>query len=158
MVESLLQIQGINKDAVNKKGLTALDIARENTEYHECHNMIAKLANYPPKRRHFLYTFPNVSPQKYENAIMLVNKAYEDRRNAELVVAVLLATMSFTAAFTIPGGFKTELEKGETEKMLCSPLLIGLLSFKAFLIFYCLAFFLSLFVVLMWHLSTPLTT
>ncbi|GLJ34658.1 hypothetical protein SUGI_0697060 [Cryptomeria japonica] len=158
MVESLLQIQGINKDAVNKKGLTALDIARENTEYHECHNMIAKLANYPLKRRHFLYTFPNVSPQKYENAIMLANKAYEDRRNAELVVAVLLATMSFTAAFTIPGGFKTELEKGETEKMLGSPLLIGLVSFKAFLIFDCLAFFLSLFVVLMWHLSTPLTT
>ncbi|GLJ34665.1 hypothetical protein SUGI_0697270 [Cryptomeria japonica] len=158
MVESLLQIQGINKDAVNEEGLTALDIARENTEHHESHKIISKLANYPPKGRHFLYTALKVTSQKYENAINLVNKAYEDRRHTELVVAVLLATMSFTAAFTVPGGFQTEVRNGETQELLGSPLLIGFDSFQAFLIFDCLAFFLSLFVVFMWHLSTPLIT
>ncbi|GLJ34662.1 hypothetical protein SUGI_0697220 [Cryptomeria japonica] len=158
MVESLLQIQGINKDAVNEEGLTAPDIARENTEHHESHKIISKLANYPPKGRHFLYTALKVTSQKYENAINLVNKAYEDRRHTELVVAVLLATMSFTAAFTVPGGFQTEVRNGETQEMLGSPLLIGFESFQAFLIFDCLAFFLSLFVVFIWHLSTPLIT
>ncbi|GLJ08780.1 hypothetical protein SUGI_0095830 [Cryptomeria japonica] len=158
MVESLLQMQGINKDAVNEEGLTAVEIARENTEHHESHKIISKLANYAPKGRDFLYTALKVTSQKYENAINSVNKAYEDRRNTELVVAVLLATMSFTAAFTVPGGFQTEVRNGESMEMLGSPLLIGFESFQAFLIFDCLAFFLSLFVVFMWYLSTPLIT
>ncbi|GLJ34680.1 hypothetical protein SUGI_0697480 [Cryptomeria japonica] len=158
MVTSLLRIKGINKHVLNKEGLTALDIARETTEYHESHNIIAVLAGYPSKQKPFLYSAPKMSAEKYQNAISIVNKTYDDRRNSELVVAVLLATMSFTAVFTIPGGFQTESNKGETEKMLGSPILIGFDSFKLFLIFDILAFFLSLFVVLMWQMSTPITT
>ncbi|XP_059067940.1 ankyrin repeat-containing protein At5g02620-like [Cryptomeria japonica] len=117
-VESLLNIQGINKDSVNDEGLTALDIARENTEHHESHKIIRKLANYPPKGRHFLYIALKVTSQKYENVMNLVNKAYDDRRNKELVVAVLLATMSFTPAFTIPSGFQMKVGNGETKEMI----------------------------------------
>ncbi|GLJ34673.1 hypothetical protein SUGI_0697410 [Cryptomeria japonica] len=156
MVESLLRIPGINKDAVNQEGLTALDIARENTEYHEPYRIIQRLGNYPPNRKPFLYSAPKVSSQKLENTIIMVNKIFEDRQNIELVVAVLLATMSFTAAFTIPGGFRTEVEKGE-EHSLGTALLIRSLSFKMFIIFDCAAFFLSLFAVLAWQITTPLT-
>ncbi|GLJ34651.1 hypothetical protein SUGI_0696950 [Cryptomeria japonica] len=104
----------------------------------------------------------------------MVNKTYDDRRNTELVVAVLLATMSFTAAFTVPGSFVTDDGNGNADsrirsgtppapgldsvKSLGSPILLGLDSFKLFLIFDCLAFFLSLFVVLLWQMSTPITT
>ncbi|XP_059075685.1 ankyrin repeat-containing protein At5g02620 isoform X2 [Cryptomeria japonica] len=160
MVVSLLNIRGIDKEAFNKAGLTALDIVRENTEYHESYRMIALLANYPPKSKPFLYSAPKVSAKKYKKAIDMVNNTFDGRRNTELVVAVLLATMSFTAVFTIPGGFKTEIQKenGETDKMLGLPILIGIESFKLFLIFDCLAFFVSLFVVLVWQMSTPLTT
>ncbi|GLJ34649.1 hypothetical protein SUGI_0696920 [Cryptomeria japonica] len=156
MVNSLLRIKGINKFAVNKEGLTALDIVRENTEYHESNRIIAVLSNYPSKRKPFLYSSPKVCAQKYENAIQMVNKAYDDRRSTELVVAVLLATMAFTAAFTVPGSFVSD--DGNGNKSLGSPILLGLRSFKIFLISDCLAFFLSLFVVLMWQMSTPITT
>ncbi|GLJ34615.1 hypothetical protein SUGI_0696220 [Cryptomeria japonica] len=158
MVDSLLRIPGINKAAVNKEGLTALDIAREITEYHESHKIIAMLSSYPSKCRPFLYSAPKVTAEKQKAAIKLLDETFDARRNTELVVAVLLATMSFTAAFTVPGGFQTEREKVKTEKMLGSPVLIGFESFKVFLIFDCLAFFLSLFALLVWQMSTPLTT
>ncbi|GLJ20367.1 hypothetical protein SUGI_0369830 [Cryptomeria japonica] len=158
MVISLLNIRGIKKEALNGAGLTAVDIARENTEYYESYEIIALLADYASKEKPFLYSAPKVSVQKYENAIEMVNKTYDARRDKELVVAVLLATMSFTAVFTIPGGFKTDIQKGETENLLGMPIFIGIESFKLFIIFDCMAFFLSLFVVLMWQMSTPLTT
>ncbi|GLJ20329.1 hypothetical protein SUGI_0369100 [Cryptomeria japonica] len=56
MVVSLLNIPGIDKEAFNKAGLTALDIVRENTEYYESYRIIALLANYPPKSKPFLYS------------------------------------------------------------------------------------------------------
>ncbi|GLJ34668.1 hypothetical protein SUGI_0697330 [Cryptomeria japonica] len=157
MVKSLLNVQGINKDAVNKEGLTALDIAREKTEYHESHKIIEMLCNCPPKCRPFLYSAPKVAEEKRQVAIDMVNKTFDARRNTELVVAVLLATMSFTAVFTIPDGFRTDIEEEERHKF-GSRFLIRSLSFNMFIIFNCVAFFLSLFVVLAWHITTPLTT
>ncbi|XP_059074997.1 protein ACCELERATED CELL DEATH 6-like [Cryptomeria japonica] len=88
MVISLLNIRGIKKGAFNEAGLTAVDIARQNTEYHESYEIIALLANYPAKSKPFLYSAPKVSAQKYENAINMVHKTYDDRRNSELVIAV----------------------------------------------------------------------
>ncbi|GLJ58285.1 hypothetical protein SUGI_1428960 [Cryptomeria japonica] len=175
MVKSLLCIAGINKFAVNKAGLTAFDIVRENTHYHESDKIISVLASYPSNRKPFLYSAPKVSAEKHEVAVEMVDKTYEDRRNTELVVAVLLATMSFTAAFTAPGSFVTDDGNGNgdskgsgislapapgtgSDKSLGSPILLPLASFKVFLIFDCVAFFLSLLVVLMWQMSTPITT
>ena len=158
MVISLLNIQGIDKQAFNDAGETALDIARENTEYHESYQIISLLCNHPSRKKPFLYSSPKVSALKYKNATKMVNETYDARRDKELVVAVLLATMSFTAVFTIPGGFKIDLKNGEKEKMLGMPILIGIDSFKLFIIFDYLAFFLSLFAVLMWQMSSPLTT
>lgn len=155
MVNLLLKVRGVNKNAVNRDGLTPLDIARENTKYHESYKIIEKLSAYPPRLRPFLYSAPTTSLKKQEEAAKIVDDVFTERREAELVVAALLATMTFTAVFTVPGGF---YDNKEDSGVLGMPRLIGYNSFKLFLIFDCLAFFLSLFVVLMWEMSTPLTT
>ncbi|GLJ34648.1 hypothetical protein SUGI_0696900 [Cryptomeria japonica] len=144
MVNSLLRIKGINIFVIYKEGLMTLDIVRENTEYHESNRIIVVMSNYLSKQKPFLYNAPKVCAQKHENAINMVNKTYDDRRITELVVAVLLATMTFTTAFTVPGSFVLDDENGN--KSLGWPILLGLHSFKIFLIADCLAFFLSLFV------------
>lgn len=71
-------------------------------------------------------------------------------------MAALLATMTFIMIFTVSGGFYDNNK--EDSDLLGMLKLIEYDSFKLFLIFDCVAFFLSLFVVLMWEMSTPLTT
>lgn len=61
MVNLLLKVRGMNKDAVNSVGLTHLDIARENTEYHKPYKIIEKLSSYPRQCRPFLYGAPVTS-------------------------------------------------------------------------------------------------
>eukprot|EP01018_Ginkgo_biloba_P008598 Gb_22741 [translate_table: standard] len=156
IVEALVKVPGVNKNAINKKGLTPLDIARENTEYYESYRILKMLVNFPPKKKPFLYSTPNVTDPKHKKCNELVEKSFKHRANSELVVAVLLATVSFTAAFTVPGGFYTDDQKDGTPAG--TPILIHRLSFKIFIVFDTVAFFLSLFVVLMWQLSSPIST
>ncbi|GLJ34463.1 hypothetical protein SUGI_0693090 [Cryptomeria japonica] len=123
----------------------------ENTVYHESYKIIEILGNYPWKSRPFLYNAPKLSQQKEENTHEIESNTFKQRSTNELVVTVLLATMSFTVAFIIPGGFKTKGYK------LGFPLLIQTLSFKMFIIIDCVAFFLSLSVAFAWQMATPLT-
>jgi hypothetical protein len=74
--------------------------------------------------RPFLYSDPKVSAQKVENTRNMVDKVFEERHNAELVVIVLLATIAFSTGFTIPGGFTTDVEKGEEHKLVQDMLVI----------------------------------
>eukprot|EP01018_Ginkgo_biloba_P008592 Gb_26481 [translate_table: standard] len=156
IVQSLLKVPGVNKNAMDKNGLTPLDIARENTEYYESYIILEMLGNYPPGKKPFLYSTPNVTDPKHKKCNELVENSFKQRANSELVVAVLLATVSFTAAFTVPGGFYTEDQKDGTPAG--TPILIHRLSFKIFIVFDTVAFFLSLFAVLMWQLSSPIST
>ncbi|XP_057867247.2 ankyrin repeat-containing protein NPR4 [Cryptomeria japonica] len=155
MVNLLLKVPDGNKFARNSEEMTPFDIAREVTEYHESFRIIKKLGDFSRSPKVFMYCVPQVSRKKYKNASLMVDKAYEERRNAELVVAALLATMTCAAAFTVPGGFESESDAKEDPG---SPLLLSFTSFKLFIIFNCIAFFLSLFVCIMWEMSSQLTT
>eukprot|EP01018_Ginkgo_biloba_P008614 Gb_08870 [translate_table: standard] len=126
----------------------AAEGARGNTEYYESYRIPEMLVNFPSKKKPFLYSTPDVTEAKHKNFSNFVQSAFKQRTNSELVVAGLLATVSFTAAFTIPGGFS---QNG-------TPLLISRLSFKVFLVLDIMAFFLSLFVALMWQLNSPIST
>ncbi|XP_059072149.1 ankyrin repeat-containing protein ITN1-like isoform X2 [Cryptomeria japonica] len=172
MVDLLLKVDDVKKFARNSEGKTPCEIAREVTEYHESFRIIRKLGDFRSKTKRFMYCAPQVSHKKYMKARSMVNKAYEERRNAELVVAALLATMTCAAAFTVPGGFNSESpvkeDQGSQGSSIPSlnhvhddqgsPLLISHVSFKLFIIFDCIAFFLSLFVCIMWEMSSELTT
>eukprot|EP01018_Ginkgo_biloba_P008593 Gb_26482 [translate_table: standard] len=148
IVEKLLKVPGVNKHAQNNIGLTPLDIARKNAEYYESYRILERLVNYPPRSRPFLYSTPNVTAAKHKICIEIIKNSFTERANSELVVAGLLATAAFTAAFTVPGGFADD----------GAPILISRLSFKIFMVLNTVAFFLSLFVVLMWQLSSPIST
>ncbi|KAK8648041.1 hypothetical protein V6N13_128803 [Hibiscus sabdariffa] len=63
----------------------------------------------------------------------------EKTRDAHLVVATLIATVTFAAAITVPGGYKSE--KGSEQG---TPFLIHDAAFKAFVVTDALAFILSL--------------
>eukprot|EP01018_Ginkgo_biloba_P008591 Gb_26480 [translate_table: standard] len=148
IVEKLLKVPGVNKHAQNNIGLTPLEVARENTEYYGSYRILERLVNYPPRSRPFLYSTPNVTAAKHKNCIEMIKDSFTERAESELVVAGLLATVSFTAAFTVPGGFADD----------GAPILISRLSFKIFMVLNTVAFFLSLFVVLMWQWSSPIST
>ncbi|GLJ05956.1 hypothetical protein SUGI_0029030 [Cryptomeria japonica] len=155
MVNLLLKVPGVDKLALNNEDKTPFEIARNVTEYHESFRTIRRLRGSRPGPRRFMYCAPQVSHIKYNNAMS--NKAYEARRDAELVVAALLAAMTCAALFTVPGGFNSE-SPSDVQHDQGSPLLVSLVSFKLFIIFDCIAFFLSLFVCTMWELSADLNT
>ncbi|XP_059063130.1 ankyrin repeat-containing protein ITN1-like isoform X2 [Cryptomeria japonica] len=157
MVNLLLKVPGVDKLALNNEDKTPFEIARNVTEYHESFRTIRRLRGSRPGPRRFMYCAPEVSHIKYNNAMSTLNKAYEARRDAELVVAALLATMTCAALFTVPGGFNSE-SPSDVQHDQGSPLLVSLVSFKLFIIFDCIAFFLSLFVCTMWELSADLNT
>ncbi|GLJ51096.1 hypothetical protein SUGI_1087750 [Cryptomeria japonica] len=154
IVDTLLRVPGVNKHALNSEGKTPLDVAREVTEYYESFRIIRKLTDYKPSPKPFMYCAPEVSKEKHKRATDMVNKTFDDRRNTELVVAALLATMTFTAAFTVPGGSDQDSKDGNQG----APILLGYYMFKLFIIFDCIAFFLSLFVCIMWEMASELTT
>ncbi|XP_059065223.1 uncharacterized protein LOC131857127 [Cryptomeria japonica] len=154
MVDLLLTVPDRKKHVLNDEGKTAVDIAREVMEYYECFRIIRKLGDFKGKVKPFMYCAPHVSYEKHRRAADKVDEAYRERRNAELVVAALLATMTFTAAFSAPGGFQTD---PKLRNELGIPVLISFTSFRVFLFFNCIAFFLSLFTCVMWETTTELT-
>ncbi|GLJ51105.1 hypothetical protein SUGI_1087850 [Cryptomeria japonica] len=154
IVDFLLKVQGVNKHALNSERKTPLDVAREVTDYNESFRIIKKLTDYPRRSRPFMYCAPEVDQEKDKRARYAVNKSFDERRNAELVVAALVATMAFTAVFTVPGGSYQDSDDPKRG----TPILLGYAMFKLFLIFDCIAFFLSLFVCIMWQMASELTT
>ncbi|XP_017614006.2 uncharacterized protein LOC108459159 [Gossypium arboreum] len=71
--------------------------------------------------------------------ITISTASLEKKREGHLIVAGLIATVTFAAAITVPGGFKSE--RGSEEG---TPLLIHEATFKVFIISNALAFILSL--------------
>ncbi|GLJ51099.1 hypothetical protein SUGI_1087770 [Cryptomeria japonica] len=154
IVDTLLRVPGVNQHALNSEGKTPLDVAREVTEYYESFRIIKKLTDYKPSPKPFMYCAPEVSKEKHKRATDMVNKTFDDRRNTELVVAALLATMTFTAVFTVPGGSYQD----SNDENRGTPILLAYYMFKLFIIFDCISFFLSLFVCIMWQMASELTT
>ncbi|XP_057839489.1 protein VAPYRIN-like isoform X2 [Cryptomeria japonica] len=108
MVNLLLKVPGANKLARNSEDKTPFEIAREVTEYYESFRIIRDLAYHRMQPKPFMYCTPKASITKNNNARLFIKKAYEERRNSELVVAALLATLTCAAAFTVPGGFDSD--------------------------------------------------
>ncbi|XVF62971.1 hypothetical protein PTKIN_Ptkin09bG0051500 [Pterospermum kingtungense] len=69
-----------------------------------------------------------------------LNSIIEKAKEAHLVVAALIATVTFAAAITVPGGYKSDASNSDAG----TPFLIRDMAFKAFVISNALAFILSL--------------
>ncbi|KAF8023872.1 hypothetical protein BT93_F1149 [Corymbia citriodora subsp. variegata] len=104
MVKRLLKIPGVDLRAKNKGGLTFLDICESRWQYTKKKDYLYRyLKSIPAGRK------PHTWNHAADQATPL-DKPEADlmgHANALLVVATLLATVTFAAAFTLPGGLAT---------------------------------------------------
>ncbi|KAF8013803.1 hypothetical protein BT93_I1607 [Corymbia citriodora subsp. variegata] len=110
MVKRLLKVPGVDLRAKNKDGLTFLDICESWWQYTKKKDYLYRyLKSIPAGRKPQTWNHP-------ANQTTPLDKPEADLKghaNALLVVATLLATVTFTAAFTLPGGLKT----GDTDAL-----------------------------------------
>ncbi|XP_010524934.1 PREDICTED: protein ACCELERATED CELL DEATH 6-like isoform X4 [Tarenaya hassleriana] len=130
----------VDKHAMNNNSSTAIDLFYSETKEF---GFKAAMAYYS-LRKYFRVKLPSEDRENEENT-------RESRRRDEgrdgamyevhLIVAVLVATVTFAAAFQLPGGYETDgPEKG-------TPVLLGKPAFKCFLVFDTIAFCFSVAVV-----------
>ncbi|KAH9681282.1 ANK REP REGION domain-containing protein [Citrus sinensis] len=90
-----------NYDAVNKQNVSVRHIF--NYGYPELKEEIQKLSKEVGRGQYSKGVIFIREVQKYVN-----KENYKDTRASHLVVAALIATVAFAAAFTIPGGYRSE--------------------------------------------------
>ncbi|GLJ05930.1 hypothetical protein SUGI_0028460 [Cryptomeria japonica] len=110
MVNLLLKVRKVDKLARNGEDKTPFEIAREVTKYHESFRIIRKLADCRESPKSFMDCAAQVTHEKRIEARKMVGEAYKARRDAELVVAALLAAMTCARRFRIEEGFKRPRE------------------------------------------------
>ncbi|CAA7047021.1 unnamed protein product [Microthlaspi erraticum] len=90
----------------NKDGLRALDIAELNLQsnyiFKERMTLMVLLSTYKPKG---FGRIPTSGMTLRSRSEIIDTNNYKDRVNALLVVATLIATVTFAAGITVPGGF-----------------------------------------------------
>ncbi|XP_073108611.1 ankyrin repeat-containing protein At5g02620-like [Elaeis guineensis] len=168
IVLALLSVEGIDVNAVNKAGETALGIAEKccheeiSVVLREFGAVVAKEQANPPNPAKQLKQTVSDIKHDVQNQIrqtrqtqMRVQKikkrlqklhigGLNNAINSNTVVAVLIATVAFAAIFTVPGQFVEQPENGYT---LGQAYVANNAAFIIFLVFDSLALFISLAVV-----------
>ncbi|KAH9304514.1 hypothetical protein KI387_008918 [Taxus chinensis] len=141
LVEYLLSLSNIKLNGVNNKGLTAFDIATDaKCNANPNFTNIAKILEDGGATHSFIR---HSDSKDYSRSNQNSNQSdgTEDKlMSVDTLVASLVATVTFAAMFTVPGG--TEEKTGA--KMILQKL------FQLFLFSDCLAFFSSMTVVMAW--------
>ncbi|KAK4539025.1 hypothetical protein RGQ29_032039 [Quercus rubra] len=131
--EVLLLVAGdkrVEKGATNKEGKTILDIIQLDEKFTWLEE-IASLPEWWSRSRDLL----SIEPRKVQEGTGAANDAnFKERYNYIILVTTLITTVTFAAAFQVPGGYD---DKGK-------PILLNNKRFKYFLIFDSLAFVTSI--------------
>ncbi|XP_031284921.1 protein ACCELERATED CELL DEATH 6-like [Pistacia vera] len=141
LVRKLMETKCADLRTKNNRGLTALDICESdwNLSYRQnsLHTFL-RGQNAPRGRQPYNYWKIN---QKSKNALNHPNADLKNLANTMSVVAALLATLTFAAAFTLPGGYHAddkEIQKYSTndknKTLVGSSILIKKLSLKVFVL------------------------
>ncbi|CAL9777854.1 unnamed protein product, partial [Musa acuminata subsp. burmannicoides] len=134
--------KNIKKRAMNNAGHTALDVALCSTPADRVYTSFMVLllmtngSRFSPQRRDAITDRLKMQEQDPKNETLFANNMS--------VTAVLVATVAFAAAFTLPGGYKSD-ESNDPGM----PILLKRTAFKVFLIFDTLALTTSVLVLLL---------
>ncbi|KAF8023873.1 hypothetical protein BT93_F1150 [Corymbia citriodora subsp. variegata] len=105
MVKRLLKVPGVDLRAKNKDGLTFLDICESLWQYTKKKDYLYRyLKSIPAGRKPQTWNHPANQPTPLDKP----EADLKGHANALCVIATLLATITFAAAFTLPGGLKTD--------------------------------------------------
>ncbi|KAK9282721.1 hypothetical protein L1049_010941 [Liquidambar formosana] len=152
---TLLQHQRVDKMAFNKKNLNALDIGFAVERWFGGLGFIREvrfienleLAGVRKGQRNI--TYQDGSVEESMKGIMANDDSDQGRQQTDLIVATLIATVTFAAGFTMPGGYITD--KGPDQG---TAILRRKVAFKAFVISDAIAMLLSSYSVTI-HLLAP---
>nr|CAB3483703.1 unnamed protein product [Digitaria exilis] len=171
IVQTLLSVEGIDVNAVNRSGETAFAIAEKmNNEelvniLKEAGGMTAKEPVHPPNSaKQLKQTVSDIRHDVQSNIkqtrqtkmqVHKIKKRLEKLHigglnnaiNSNTVVAVLIATVAFAAIFTVPGNFVEDLSQAPPGMSLGQAYVASNPAFIIFLVFDALALFISLAVV-----------
>ncbi|KAI5332760.1 hypothetical protein L3X38_022889 [Prunus dulcis] len=108
MIKILSTDPRLDKTAINKKFLTVADILREDKM--EQKYISALTAGVPYFQQQITLEFTNLeSPEKKDEAdTPAITHGTLKRHDTKLLVATLIATVTFAASINVPGGFKTD--------------------------------------------------
>ncbi|KAL3733617.1 hypothetical protein ACJRO7_023046 [Eucalyptus globulus] len=105
MVKRLLKIPGVDLRAKNDEGCTFLDICKSKWQYTKRKDYLYRyLKSIPAGRKPQTWNHPARQPTSLDKP----EADLKGHANALCVVATLLATITFAAAFTLPGGLTPE--------------------------------------------------
>ncbi|KAF7141304.1 hypothetical protein RHSIM_Rhsim06G0145300 [Rhododendron simsii] len=140
IVSDLTWDERVNLELGNKDGLTVLDIAEEYVETMASFRkrltwMALRIAGAP--RSHTNVSNTKKTSSAGQNAEL---ENYKDKVNVVLLVATLVATVTFTAGFTVPGGYNNSDPDQGTATMLAK------LKFQEFVICDTIAMYSSIIV------------
>ncbi|KAJ0045611.1 hypothetical protein Pint_04260 [Pistacia integerrima] len=160
MVKKLMATECVDLRTKNNKGLTALDICESdwNLSYRQNYlHTYLRGQNAPRGRQPYNYWKQD---QKSKNALNHPNADLKNIANTMSVVVALLATLTFAAAFTLPGGYHADDDdrppgiKQSSKSFLGTSILIMTPSLKVFLLADSLAMCSSMTVVFLLILTT----
>ncbi|KAL2533272.1 Ankyrin repeat family protein [Abeliophyllum distichum] len=182
IINSLLKVDGLEMNALNKNGLTALDILNQSPRDlrdMEIENSLQKAGASCVKDLHLItddwiprkvrQTTKRLSLQQSNAKKPVVNQKHTDwlgrKRSALMVVASLIATVAFQAGLTPPGGvWQDDYTLDENGNPVSNPHTVGqsIMAYKdpkeygVFMIFNTIAFLSSLSIILLLVSGLPL--
>ncbi|XP_057815258.1 ankyrin repeat-containing protein At2g01680 [Cryptomeria japonica] len=139
LVEYLISFSGVKVNAINNDGQSALDIAAGAESDNNCNFSRIAMVLKDQDAKHSFILHSKASRKLNESKIQN-NSNNENVMSVDTLVASLVATVTFAAAFQVPGG----TNKDEDTNMALETL------FQVFLFSDCLAFFASITVVMAW--------